>query len=49
MECEYRNCSNNIGLDCREDRLYCSQKCRRNEKKYRQRERKRDYVKILNE
>ena len=36
MKCEYRNCSKNIGCG-RTDKLYCCVQCKRNEKKYRYR------------
>lgn len=41
MKCEYRNCNNIIEYG-RIDKIYCCQNCRRNEKKYRQRERKKE-------
>lgn len=44
MKCNYRNCNIQI-LDGRIDKIYCCVKCKRNEKKYRQRESKR-YEKI---
>jgi hypothetical protein len=44
MICKYRNCEKTITYG-RSDKEYCSIKCRRNEKKYRQREKKK-YEKI---
>lgn len=38
MKCCYRNCHNEVG-EGRSDKIYCKENCRRNEKKYRQRER----------
>ena len=43
IECGYRNCRNIV--KGRIDKIYCCIKCKRNEKKYRQRKRK-DYEKI---
>ena len=40
MECKYRNCKNEI-TEGRIDKEYCCIQCKRNEKKYRQRLRKR--------
>lgn len=40
MKCKYRNCKEEI-TDGRIDKEYCCVQCKRNEKKYRQRERKR--------
>lgn len=37
MECKYRNCKNKV-KEGRLDKVYCCVKCKRNEKKYRQRE-----------
>lgn len=37
MECKYRNCKNQV-TEGRLDKVYCCVKCKRNEKKYRQRE-----------
>jgi hypothetical protein len=42
--CEYRNC-NEIIKEGRSDKKYCSVNCKRNEKKYRQRNKK----KLINE
>lgn len=39
MKCKYRNCQY-IVAGGRSDKIYCSIECKRNEKKYRQRERK---------
>jgi hypothetical protein len=39
MKCKYRNC-NEIVSGGRPDKEYCRLQCKRNEKKYRQRERK---------
>jgi len=39
MECKYRNCKNKV-TEGRLDKVYCSVNCKRNEKKYRQREKK---------
>jgi len=36
MKCKYRNCEKNVGSG-RTDKAYCSEKCKSNEKKYRQR------------
>jgi len=38
MKCHYRNCHNEVEGG-RSDKIYCQETCRRNEKKYRQRER----------
>ena len=43
MKCEYRNCHSVVDYG-RIDKIYCSQKCRRNEKKYRQREKKKNKI-----
>jgi hypothetical protein len=39
MKCKYRNCNETI-FGGRSDKEYCCVNCKRNEKKYRQRERK---------
>jgi hypothetical protein len=44
LKCKYRNCKNEV-TEGRLDKEYCCIKCKRNEKKYRQRERKK-YEKI---
>jgi hypothetical protein len=36
MNCNYRNCDNEF--EGRSNKKYCTEKCKRNEKKYRQRE-----------
>ena len=43
LKCKYRNCKNEV-TEGRLDKVYCCIKCKRNEKKYRQREKK--YEKI---
>ncbi len=44
MKCGYRNCENYV--EGRIDKIYCCVKCKRNEKKYRQRIKKK--MKLLN-
>ena len=39
MKCKYRNCNESVSGG-RSDKEYCSLQCKRNEKKYRQRIRK---------
>lgn len=40
MKCKYRNCKENVSGG-RSDKEYCTVQCKRNEKKYRQRIKKR--------
>jgi len=41
MKCKYRNCDSEVGYG-RIDKVYCSINCKRNEKKYRQRLKRRN-------
>ena len=45
MKCKYRNCEKIIDIG-RSDKEFCCIQCKRNEKKYRQRERKKLNEKI---